>query len=151
MPGWIEDLHSEQKARRYQMQTKDVRLFQRIITHASVRAKVEIDDEEVATLVPPPDFLARYPERLMGVYRVVSWMVCRINILALGGGCCYILWQGNQMLKHLPGSTYSFDFLFDWTNVVFGHVFGSDSFLSPEKSDPFLSPEKELATAVPAS
>ena len=87
----------------------------------------------------------------MGVYRVVSWMVCRINILALGGGCCYILWQGNQMLKHLPGSTYSFDFLFDWTNVVFGHVFGSDSFLSPEKSDPFLSPEKELATAVPAS
>ena len=135
------------------MQTKDVRLFQRIITHASVRAKVEIDDEEVATLVPPPDFLARYPERLMGVYRVVSWMVCRINILALGSGCIYILWQGNQMLKHAPGSTFSFDYLFDWTNGIFGSDL-SDSFDSSDSfgsSDSFLSLEKELVTAVPAS
>merc|ERR1711935_1024973 len=153
MPGWIEDLHEEQKARKYQMQTKDVRIFQRIVTHASVRAKVVIEDEEVATLVPPADFLARYPERLMGVYRLVSWLVCRINILALGSGCIYILWQGNQMLKHAPGSTFSFDYLFDWTNGIFGSDL-SDSFDSSDSfgsSDSFLSLEKELVTAVPAS
>ena len=147
MPDWIEDLHEEQKARKYEMQTKDVRIFQRIVTHASARAKVVIEDKEVATLVPPADFLARYPERLMGVYRLVSWLVCRINILALGSGCIYILWQGNQMLKHAPGSTFSFDYLFDWTNGVFGSdasdwtngVFGSDA---SNSSDSFLSLER---------
>jgi hypothetical protein len=91
--------------------------------------------------VAPADFLASYPERLMSVYRIVSWLVCRINILALASGCCYILWQGNQMLKNAPGSTFSFDHLFDWTKGGFG----SDS------SDSFLSLEKELVTPVPAS
>lgn len=134
MPGWIEDLHAQQKAVRYEMQTKDVRLFQRVVTHASVRPpSVEPEDDEVALLKPPADFLAHYPERLMGLIQLLSWLVCRINILALGSGCCYILWQGLVMLEHVPGSTYSFDF-FSFDTSLFGSFVPSDWFDSVENS-----------------
>ena len=74
-------------------QTKDVRLFQRLTTHASSRPPVEIEDEEVKTLEPPPDFLASYPERLMGMMRFISWLVCRVNIVVLALGCAVITHQ----------------------------------------------------------
>ena len=94
MPGWIEDLNEEQKARRFQMKTKDVRLFQRLVPHASTCPPPDDLDEEVMALQAPTDFLSHYPERLMGLYRFVSWLVCRINILVLGLGCGVIIWQG---------------------------------------------------------
>ena len=112
LPSWIEDLREEQISHRFQLKTKDVRLFQRLITHASTRPPVEIEDEEVKTLEPPPDFLASYPELLMGALRFLSWLVCRVNIIVLALGCALITYVSFLQLEgELDFSAGDLDFL----------------------------------------
>ena len=104
MDEWLDALKVKQKALRFKNKTKHVRLFQTIITHASTRPAVPPPDEEVATLKPPPDFIAKYPERLFGVMLMTPAMVTRMNVLVLAAGCTLIVWQGRLALGLTTGS-----------------------------------------------
>ena len=63
MPEWIEELNAVQKAHRFKNKTYHVRLFQRVVTHASSRPALPPADEDIK---PPDDFIAKYPECMMG-------------------------------------------------------------------------------------